>query len=311
MNKQELNKCAQKLHEAYISTGDYSLFDTPEYSLSWNIIFSTYAARNYGRPEYEDIVSEVLLNAIKSYDIQRSDFENFFNYCLKQKKNDKLKKEGEKSANEYSLDYTVEDSEGNEASVVSLTADNDEAYDIEGRLSEKLAIYNLYLMAAELALKRPSGKDDGKIGAREKKAMFYKKLIFTDMLSAYPLVRTDASEFFAYNKTKLDFSVDFDFANSFFVNSCHTVSDFRDNEFKSYYEFTHDPKHKDRLCADESNFARRHQADKAQSLVILYLEVYMAFVQAATGESISKTQISLKRDDFFKTLYEAYNTQYQ
>ena len=120
MNKQELNKCAQKLHEAYISTGDYSLFDTPEYSLSWNIIFSTYAARNYGSPKYEDIVSEVLLTTIKHYNIEIGDFENFFNYCLNQKKKDKLEKERKRSEKETSLDSANENDDGSETPLIRL-----------------------------------------------------------------------------------------------------------------------------------------------------------------------------------------------
>lgn len=318
MNKQEINKCARKLHEAYISTGDYSLFDTPEYYSAWREIFSAFAAAHYSdsRRMTADLIADVLMNAIKYYDFDRGPFEHFFNRCLRNKRKHQHTKDGKKQIKETSLDMTISDSEGNEISVISLTEAENEAYNIEERFDKRELIHNFYLMGSELALKRPSGKKSDEIGSRDKKAMFYKKLIFTDMLSACRFVLENTEEFFRYNKIKLGNSADIDFANSFFVNTCHGVTDFPDNEFRPYSDFTHDPKHEGKPCADLSNFARDHkevsdtEKAKMRSLGILYLEVYTAYVQAALGESISKSQISTKRNDFSAALIEAFKTQY-
>lgn len=314
MNKQELNKCAQKLHEAYLKTGDYSLFDTPEYSSSWAAVFMTYGASYYKNSAAlnADLISKALMDAIKNYDIERGCFENFFNKCIYYERMSALKKEGNKASKESSFDFNVTDNEGNDASVISLTAADKETYDIESRFEENDAVHNLYLMASELALKRPSGNEQSKPGPRENKAMFYKKLVFTDMMSSYPLVRADAAEFFSYNKTKLGNSVDIDFANSYYVRSCRSVTDFLYNTFRDYSEFTHDPKHEGRPCVDEANFGRKdrkHDNKKPISLVVLYTEVYISYVQAVTGQGISKGQISEKRNGFFAALYEAFKTE--
>ena len=318
MNKQELNKCARKLHEAYLSTGDYSLFDTPEYYSAWREIFSAFAAAHYrdSNRMTADLIADVLMTAIKYYDFDRGiPCENFFNKCLSNKKKTQQTKDGKKQKKETSLDMTVTDSEGNETSLISLTEAEDEEYDIEETYDKRTLIYNLYLMGSELALKRPSGKTDGEMGSRDKKALFYKKLIFTDMLSACGFVMENTREFFRYNTTKLSKSVDFDFANSYYMSNCSTVIDFISNEFRPYSDFTHDPKHEGKPCADLSNFAREHKDDsdtekaKTSSLGVLYLEVYTAYVQAALGESISKSQISTKRNDFSAALIEAFKTQ--
>lgn len=313
MNKQELNKCAQKLHEAYLAAGNSSVFDSPENNASWTAIFNAYGAKYYFDKDYADIISEVLLKAIKGYNYDsENDFENYFNTILKRDKKDRLIAERKLAEKETSSNAPVSDSDGNETEFGNLLPDKDESKDVEGSFERKEIIHNLYLMASELALKRPSGKTDGELGKRDKDALFYKRLVFTDMLTAYPMKMPDAQMFFSFNKTKLDNSVNLDFASSFFENPCAAVTDFFDNTFKPCAEFTHDERDADKPCASESNFARESR-DKYSppALVVLYICVYIAYVQAVTGKGISAGQISERRNSFFGALFAEYGNPFK
>lgn len=306
MNKQELNKCAKKLHEAYLLTGDYSLFSTAEFKTCFSALYEKYAAKCFEDKSSADAISIALFKAIEGYDIERGvDFENYLNRILKHKKIDQTPTKGNKEVKLVSIDKTINDSDGNETELGNLIPDDDESKNIEIISEYRLFIHNLYLMASELALKRPSGKTDEKIGTNDRKAMFYNKLIFTDMLSAYPLKMPDAREFFSSKKTKFGNSVNLDFASSFFVNPCATVMDFFGNTFKLRSEFTHDEKDADKPCMDEANFARdSKEKNSPRNLVVLDIRVYVAYVLATSGKGISAGEISTKRKKFFGALYE-------
>lgn len=291
LDKETINRCAQTIHEAILKTDDYSLFGSAGtmYYNEWMKIQSELYEPNYTKPEYSDIIDDVIFSCLKNYDISLGDFEHYFNKSLAGKtifvglNNRKYWRKHTSFDDKIGSDNT----DDNNRTFEEVISDK-KSLDYQERYENKELIRQKYLFAADIKL------------TERKKSFSYSRMIFTDMLAAYNFIEPDdCREFFEFNQTKFDNAADIDFAASFFQNDCSSVTDFPQNNFRMLSEFTGKESDRDKPCGDEVNIAK----DNKRAMVVLYNDVYISYIAKKKGEVIKSPSISEQKTKYFKLLF--------
>ena len=302
LDKETINRCAQTIHEAILETNDYSLFGPrgSKYYNEWFKIQSELYVPYFINPKkaaaVEEFIDDVIFKCLRNYDISLGNFENYFHRAMNLKEKD-VKRKNEKYWGEHSSfeDPVGNDSENNQT-YEDIIGDK-KSLDYQERYENTEILRQCYLLAADNIIK-------GNLKER-KKSYSYPKMVFSDMLAGYYVLKPDdCREFFESYHTKFDNAADIDFAASFFQDDCTSVTDFPQNSFRSLYEFTGDENDRGESCGNVLDNAKQ----KKREIVVLYNAVYIAYIAKKKGEAINAASISEQKNKILEKIFVEYKS---